>query len=216
MAEPRDGAYVWVTWITKLLAGEVNCEWAPWFRAHHKYKKVPSDFDLAQWTADHTALLRRRAQELRDEGHEVLVEGQNGFRLPGTDGTILAGKPDLVALRDGRATVIDCKTGMPKTSDQIQVLIYMIVLPHTHARCKGLTLDGEVCYTDDRVSVGADRVTPSFRKHFKTTIHQLGKHKPPARSPSYDECRFCDIRGEDCPERIETRPEDKPVEHDLF
>ena len=43
MARKRDGPYVWVSWITKLLAGEVNCEWAPWFKAHHTYQKVPSD-----------------------------------------------------------------------------------------------------------------------------------------------------------------------------
>ena len=83
MASPRDEPYVWVTWITKLLAGENHCEWAAWFRAHHTYAKAPSDFDLAAWSAEHGAMVRERAAALRAEGLAVTVEGQNAFRLRG-------------------------------------------------------------------------------------------------------------------------------------
>lgn len=216
MATPREGPYVWVTWITKLMAGEIHCEWAAWFRAHHKYTKLPSDFDLAQWTAQHTEMVRRRAETLRSEGSEVRLESQNAFRLTGRDGTVLAGKPDLVALRDGGATVIDCKTGSPKTSDHIQVLIYMIVLPHTHPDCRGRTLQGELQYTDASVAVAPDGLTPEFRALFRETMHRVGARAPLPRAPSYAECRFCDIGSADCPERIETPAGAAPADHDLF
>ncbi len=46
VAVPRDGNFVWVTWLAKLMVGEVNCEWAPWFRTRYeKWDRPPSDFD---------------------------------------------------------------------------------------------------------------------------------------------------------------------------
>jgi hypothetical protein len=60
--------YIWVTWLTKLLAGEDQCQYAPWFKAHFKFDKVDRGFDLAAWTAEHAAMVRARAIELqRDE-----------------------------------------------------------------------------------------------------------------------------------------------------
>ena len=36
MARTREtGPYVWVTWASKLLAGDASCEWASWFKAQH-------------------------------------------------------------------------------------------------------------------------------------------------------------------------------------
>jgi hypothetical protein len=80
MATPRDAPYIWVTWITRLMAGEAHCEWAAWFRAHHTYGKLPSAFDVTKWTAEHTALVRERAVALRADGYSVFVEEQNAFK----------------------------------------------------------------------------------------------------------------------------------------
>ena len=50
MAERRrNGLYIWVTWLTRLLVGENSCEWAAWFRARHEswsWERVSSGFDL--------------------------------------------------------------------------------------------------------------------------------------------------------------------------
>jgi len=40
MSVLRRSPYIWVTWLTKLMAGEAQCEWASWFKAHHKYDKL--------------------------------------------------------------------------------------------------------------------------------------------------------------------------------
>src|SRR2546426_12613973 len=59
VAQPREGPYIWVTWLSKLLAGEAHCEWALWFKAHHKYdKRLDESFDLASWAARHAELVR--------------------------------------------------------------------------------------------------------------------------------------------------------------
>ncbi len=58
MAVPRQSAYIWATWLPRLLTGENSCEWAVWFKAHYQdWTKVPSDFNQAQWMLNHTTLL---------------------------------------------------------------------------------------------------------------------------------------------------------------
>ena len=37
MAKPRSGGpYIWVTLLSKLLAGDESCEYAGWFKAQHE------------------------------------------------------------------------------------------------------------------------------------------------------------------------------------
>ena len=52
MAVERSCPYIGVTWLTKLMAGESQCEWASWFRAHYNWDKPASDFDVAKWTSE--------------------------------------------------------------------------------------------------------------------------------------------------------------------
>ena len=103
--------YIWATWLPRLLTGDSSCEWATWFRAHHQnWTREPSDFNQAQWLLQHTALLNEQKAQWEGNGH-VLVEGQNTFRLRGQSAT-LAGKPDLMVVRDNDALIIDVKTGL--------------------------------------------------------------------------------------------------------
>ena len=32
----RQSPYIWFTWLTKLMAGEAQCEWASWFKVIKK------------------------------------------------------------------------------------------------------------------------------------------------------------------------------------
>jgi len=216
MATPRDAPYIWATWITRLMAGEVHCEWAAWFKAHHMYDKLPSAFDVTKWTAEHTALVRERAAALRADGYSVFVEGQNAFKLRGQHGITLAGKPDILALRHHAVHVIECKTGLPRQSDQIQVLIYLLVLPHVRPTWKQRTWHGSVQYRDNVVEIPGSAVDPQFRAFFRRLITQVGGTDPLPWVPSYAECRFCDISQRDCSRRIDAPPLDITPEHDLF
>ncbi len=217
MATPRDQPYVWVTWIARLMAGDAHCDWAAWFRAHHQYDRLPGDFDLASWTAQHGEMVRQSAASLRSQGYEVSIESQNAFKLTGGMGTILAGKPDILAASGDRVRVIDCKTGSPKTADHFQVLIYMLALPHCHRACKGKTIEGRLEYRAGPVEIPASKVTPEIRRLFRDAMHRVGGAAELPRVPSYDECRYCDISAADCPERIEAPPAEEPVaDHDLY
>ena len=111
MPRPRESPYIWTTWLARLLAGEASCEWASWFRSRYQdWTKPPSDFDQSQWMLDHTALVNRERASREALGYEVFTEGQNAFRLRGRAAT-LAGKPDLIAVKNGDAVITDAKTG---------------------------------------------------------------------------------------------------------
>ncbi len=95
---------VWLTWLAKLMADELQCQRSAWFRSHYTYEKLPSNFDSAKWSARHRELLHQRMTCLKAEGWEVFVEGENWFEVPGRQHAVkVAGKPDLVAIREGAA-----------------------------------------------------------------------------------------------------------------
>ena len=201
MANPRKEPYLWVTWITKLLAGEANCLWQAWFKAHYEnFDRQPRSGDLTTWTARHAELVRKRAAELQAQGYEVWLEEQNKFTLRGERVT-LQGKADIVARKDADVVVVDCKTGKQRDSDRMQVFVYMMVLPETHHACKGLAVRGEVEYPDETVEL--DALPHAVRMLIASMIGRVGQEAPLEKTPSFQECRFCDLTREDCPERIE-------------
>ena len=217
MATVRDTPYVWATWVSKFMAGEVQCEWSAWFRAHYLYEKRPTDFNLAKWTAAHGRLVRDQAASLRAEGYDVQVENQNAFRMHGRNHVVLAGKPDIVAQRDGIVHVIDCKTGTSRVSDHMQVLIYMLILPYVQPLWRDVPIHGCIQYRYDCVNIPAQGVDAAFREQFRQAMAQIGGATALIRVASYAECQFCDISRRDCPDRMDTPPADiAPSAHDLF
>ena len=216
MSTPRGAPYVWVTWVSRLLAGDAHCAWAAWFRAHHTYERLPGDFDTAKWASEHAAMVREQVEALRQESYAVALEAQNAFSLQGQLGVTLGGRPDVVAWRDGEALIVECKTGQQRHADMIQVMIYMLVLPHAQPFWKGRRLAGRVQYQSRSVPVPAEALDSGFRTRFRDMMAQVGGGRLPPRVPSFHECRFCDIGKMDCPERVDSLPEDKAGEHDLF
>jgi len=202
----RSNPFVWVTWLSKLMAGERQCQWASWFRSHYEWNKVPSGCDLARWTADHAELLRSRRAALEAQGFTVYAEDQNSFTLTGKTGIEVSGKPDIVAIRGQEAYVEDCKTGTPRHSDHLQVLVYMLSLPHVEGHCKGRKLEGRIVYKNMVVDVPLSRIDNVLRELFRKTILTIGGPEPAKKVPSWGECRYCDISKADCPERIVVRP----------
>ena len=214
-ATKRSNPFIWVTWLSKFMAGEKQCEWASWFRSHYIWDKRPSDLDVARWTANHAQLLRERKAALEAEGFTVYAEDQNSFTLKGQDGIQVSGKPDIVAIRGSEAYVEDCKTGTPRHSDHFQVLIYMLALPHVEGPCKGRKLEGRIVYGSRIVDVPSSRIDAESKELFRKAVLTIGGPEPPEKVPSSTECRYCDISETDCPERIDI--ETKTVtDHGLF
>ena len=120
---PREHPYIWATWLAKLLAEDSQCQWAGWFRAHNRnWTKPPSHFDNAKWTLHHTTLLNRERETRESLGDTLYVENQNSFRHRGQLAT-LTGKPDLIAVKNSDAVIIDAKTGRASPQHPVQVMV---------------------------------------------------------------------------------------------
>ena len=200
----RNGPYFWVTWLTKLLAGENTCEWAAWFKAQHEsgsWKQVPNSFDLTLWQMKHTARLHEAVEQWEGRGFSVLTENSNAFTLNGTSAT-LGGKPDLIARQGNSGTIVDIKTGKPSPSHNVQVLIYMFAVPKAVQQHHGVHFDGQVVYTDHVVDIPASAVDDDFIETLSRMIRRLASKTPPGKAPSLAECGFCNITSTDCPERM--------------
>ena len=130
------------------------------------------------------------------------IEGQNSFELRGRSAT-LAGQPDLITQRDGQAVIVDVKTGQDSASHVVQVMIYLYAIPRALERYRTLKLRGQATYQDHTVRIPAEAVDDQFIQNLGALIRRLAADKPPARVPSRQECRFCDISALDCPERVD-------------
>ncbi len=218
MKQKRNKVFVWITWIPKLLIGEQQCEWAAWFKAHYKYDKAPSDFDLTRWTIDHNQLVHRRRDELEEMGFKVFIEDQNQFyfdmpRSKDNPAITISGKADITAgkedLGEGGSTlgcVEDCKTGNPRGSDQIQVILYMIILPLAIPKFHKTTFNGRVVYkTGKPLDILWCDVDEELKEMIWDMVRKIGGDEPLRKVPSRGECSHCDIPKEYCPERIEEK-----------
>src|SRR5262245_28276230 len=199
----RPEPYLWVTWLTGLLAGEKQCHFAPWLKAHFRIEKLDrGGFDLEAWKIEHTDMVRTRARELEAEGYVVSLEDQNGFKLRGQAGT-LAGKIDLLAVRGHDVRIVDCKSGEARSADVQQVLIYLFALPLVRPALRGTRLVGELQYKTRRIEIQPEEFTPALRQRIVDTIKQACDRARPSATPSAAECRWCDIPGSACPDRMD-------------
>lgn len=193
-------AYIWVTWLAKLLGGH-QCVWSAWFKAHYKYEKCEEQAaDLAKWSREHDELMRRRRRALERDGWTVTIEDENAFKLEGAT-AIVAGKMDLVAVKGDQVLVIDGKTGRERDSDMWQVLLYLYALPKARPDLPG-NLEGEVHYKHGDVALTPAEITDERRDRMVALIKAIGSDTPPEKHPSRDECRRCNIGISDCPQRV--------------
>lgn len=201
MATKRFGKpYIYVTWLAQLLGGR-QCLWSAWFKAHFKYEKFEEmAFDLVKWNRDHNRMMAARVKELRAEGWTVTTEDQNSFKLEGAS-AVVAGKPDIVATKDDQILVVDGKTGKRKDADIWQVFLYLFAIPKSRPDLKGM-LSGEVQYRDETFTVTPDELTPQRMDDILGLIKVISADQAPAKAPSRDECKRCNIGSKDCPQRI--------------
>ena len=151
---------------------------------------------------DHSALLRKTAAEHVKDGYTVYTEGQNSFALKGKAGT-LSGKPDVVAVKDAAGWVVDTKTGSPKASDRIQVMIYMWALPKANPAFAGVTFDGKVVYKYGCYNtIKADEIDAVFVNRVAELMREVCGAGEPHKAPSFGECKYCPIAFEDCGDRV--------------
>lgn len=197
MAIPRGKPYIWATWLSRVMTGNVSCQWQYWFLARHKLiHEQPATFDSVGWQIHHTRLLTEVRQELTATGVRANTELAFQCRVPGCD-VVINGKIDCLAVDGRTVTVYDCKTGKPRSSDRAQVMIYMYALS-TYPRFAQSRIRGMVVYQDRRDEI--PYLPEQFDLDLTYFTRLLAEETPLGKSPGRD-CRFCKITSTDCPDR---------------
>src|SRR5690606_30645947 len=118
-AVPRRRPYIWVTWLARVMSGEVWCHWQYWFQTHHILKdRQPSDFDSIAWNIEHTRLLTELRREVARPGVRMHTEFEFRIQVP-PDDTTVAGKIDCRVDVGESLVVYDCKTGQPRVAHRV-------------------------------------------------------------------------------------------------
>ena len=211
MTAPRNSPYMYVTWPTKYLTGDMCCLWACWFKTHHQgNEKAPGDFDLVRWQAEHTVLVNSLVNRLERHGCKVWIEHQNSFRVESRrSGLTVSGRPDLITKHpDDRTVIYDAKTGRQSTSHLLQVQLYMYLLPRSQdPRWRGTRFWGAVVYPDGTENrIPPESIDTGFIERLADFMQKMASDMPPRRVPSAFECGRCELTGADCPERIGPEP----------
>jgi len=197
-AQKRRNLYVTVTGLAQLLANEKDCLHALWKLTHHQFEKQPSTFDPSK----HEEMLIERALQLQNEGFTVYVENQNSFKYQGhTFDICVAGRPDIIAIKDDWAVVEDIKTGKLKDSHKMQMLLYMSMLlfaPETNHLFKGYIPHGRLVYHDRVLDIPKWCVNDQFRARLQQLIAMLCHSQPPQPKPSDGECHYCKVPSPYC------------------
>lgn len=204
---------IWATHLAKLLGGD-KCTWSAWFKAHHWYPKFEEMAgDLEKWNRDHTQLMAKRRAVLEADGWTVTVENDNAFELEGS-AAVVGGKPDLLAVKGDRLLVVDGKTGRERESDVWQVLIYLFAVPKAIAqendrrlphlrRPVPQSVEGEVYYgSASTIDLSLEELTEDRKARIFRLINVIARDTPPAKHPSREECKRCNIGPRDCPQRV--------------
>jgi CRISPR/Cas system-associated exonuclease Cas4 (RecB family) len=190
----------WVTKLSGLLIGDQACRFASWIQGHYQIeKRIRDGSNLVEWKATHGKMVRDRAEELKADGWTVRLESQNFFKLKGNV-AIVSGKPDIIARKGDVTLVSDCKGGAILDKNTAQVVIYQVIVPMAWGR-PDLHMEGEVVYPSAKIPVPwatADKL----RGKLIEIIKELATSTKPDATPSEMECRFCDVRKEDCPNRF--------------
>ncbi len=94
-----------------------------------------------------------------------------------------------------------------KDSDLYQVLLYMLLLPSSHSKCRRMKLQGRLVYSDGTIAISNEQVVDeAFEAQFREAIATLGRAIPPRKVLSFHECPYCDIPSQCCPERLGNKP----------
>jgi hypothetical protein len=172
----------------------------PWYRAHHKFS-TPGD---QQSIDKHNALVDALQFELETKGYTVQCGDENWFRLDGPT-TTFAGKPDLIAISpDGSSgTIYEVKGGGQRDYYHYQAMMYMWATPIAWKKWRHIKFEGVVLYDDHPEPVSSDRVDQDFIDRMAALIKRAAAPIPAVKKPSYQECRFCKLSKEQCPEKVE-------------
>ncbi len=197
MAEPRSSPYIWTTWLARLLVGDAPCLWQYWYQSHNKLtEKEPDDFNRVAWKMDHARMADELRRELTATGIKPIMSHR--FKIPAAGNAIIAGEVDCLVVGKNEFCVYDCKTGMPHSRDNAQVMVYMYALLQQPA-FRDKVARGIVAYRNTRVEIPGLPFT--FETNLNYFVDLLVTDSPAPKSPG-ESCAECQVTANDCADRF--------------
>ena len=196
--------------VARLMADSSSCVHSVWFRSRHSSALWENGRDRNPIDRDprRTSLIRKTAADLEEQGHRVYPSLRNHFESTGSrSGSRLKGRPDLIVRdTDGAVTVYDVRDGEPCEADDLQVRLYMYLLPRSnHGRWRRSRPAGRVLYIDgSEKRIEPHEVDDQFIERVAAVMRKIVSDEPAGYSPSAEECGRCPLTAEHCSERLET------------
>ena len=187
----RREAYLHPSWLASYVSGEKQCELGLFLQAQFILPKQKTSFDLANYKQKQ-ALLKKISQDYQNWGYQTFVEEANEYQIKSKSGATISCRPDLVAIKDDKAIVVDVKTGGVKLKDYAQVQLYMSTIPIAALHGIQSIPHGEIIYQD----CGSSEITPSeitteWQSEVAKLIQVASGSKMPKPNPSISECCYC-------------------------
>ena len=198
--------------VARLMTDDSSCPHSVWFLSRHSssLRTYEHGQDPVARDPRRTSLIRKTAASLEESGHDVYPSLRNAFESRGSrSGARVKGRPDLIVRdTDGTVTVYDVMEGEPREADDLQVRLYMYLLPRSnHGLWRGKTPVGCVLYTDGTVrQVEVHEVDEEFVERVAAMMRQIAADEPARHVPSAEECGGCVLTSSDCSKRVETVP----------
>lgn len=195
--------------VARLMADDRSCPHSVWFLSRHSSSLRTNDNGRDPVARDprRTSLIRKTAASLEESGHDVYPSLRNAFESRGSrSGVRVKGRPDLIVRgTDGTVTVYDVMEGNPCEADDLQVRLYMYLLPRSnHGLWRGKTPAGCVLYVDGTERrIEAHEVDEEFVERVAVAMRQIASDEPAGHRPSAEECGRCVLTSSDCSERVE-------------
>ena len=209
--------------VARLMADERSCPHSVWFLSRHSssLRTYEHGQDAIDRDPRRTSLIRKTAAALEEQGHKVYPSLRNAFESRGArSGARLKGRPDLIVRgTDGTVTVYDVREGEPAEADELQVRLYMYLLPRSnHGLWRGTRPAGCVLYVDGTERrIEAHEVDEEFIERVSNVMRRIAADEPAGHRPSAKECGRCLLTSEACSERVEpgSRPAGREHPGDL-
>jgi hypothetical protein len=152
----------------------------------------------------------------KSNGYRVYVEDDNYFKLNTFSGITgyLVGRPDLIAVKEADAIIVDVKGSVIKKFHKLQVLIYMWTLPQVDKDFANLNLAGRLVYPTGEQAISPDMLDEAFSNAIVKSLRMLLLFGDRDKTPSWSECRWCPIASSECSERIDRFPDSESYPDD--
>lgn len=171
--------------IAKHLIGESQCLLQYYLQAHYQ---LASNKNYISYKMRHQSFLKQRKQFWIAEGYSVSCEKQNLMSFLTKKGAKFIGNPDLYVKEINHFE--ELKTGKPKESDIVQLMLYMAAAPYIHGLSE--IPSGQVRYSDGSFKdVLPEEITQEFKDQVTQLIGVLVADQIPEPEPSQRDCRFC-------------------------